>query len=110
MCSSDLFRPRYGEMASLTVSIPLQINQRNKQDRLVTEARLKADAAALRAEDARRELVEEYRSAIADYEGANAELARINKDAIPALEKASKTGFLDVRKAAAEALKKVQEK
>ena len=83
-------RPRYGEMASLTVSIPLQINQRNKQDRLVTEARLKADAAALRAEDARRELVEEYRSAIADYEGANAELARINKDAIPALEGAFK--------------------
>ena len=84
------FRPRYGEMASLTVSIPLQINQRNKQDRLVAEARLKADAAALRAEDARRELAEEYRSAIADYDGANAELTRLNKDAIPALEGAFK--------------------
>lgn len=84
------FRPRYGEMASLTVSIPLEINQRNNQDRLVAEARLKADAAALRAEDMRRELTEEYRSAIADYNGANAELERLNKDAIPALEGAFK--------------------
>lgn len=84
------FRPSYGEMATVTVSIPLQINQRNKQDRLVLEAQDRASAAALRAEDARRELAGEYRSAIADYEGANAELARIDKDAIPALEGAFK--------------------
>lgn len=81
-------RPKYGEMVSATVSIPLQLNRRNREDRLVAEARLRADAAALRAEDARRELAAEYRSAIADYEGANAELARIAKDAIPALESA----------------------
>lgn len=79
-------RPKYGEMVTATVSIPLQLNRRNKQDRLIAEARLKADAAALRVEDARRELAEEYRSAVADYEGANAELVRLDKDAIPALE------------------------
>lgn len=84
------FRPRYGEMATLTVSIPLQLNQRNKQDRLVAEARARADAAALRAEDMRREMAEVYRSAVADYEGANAELARLDKEAIPALEGAFK--------------------
>ena len=84
------FRPRYGEMATLTVSIPLQINQRNRQDRLVAEARSRADAAALRAEDMRRELAEEYRSAVADYEGSTAEIERLNKDAIPALEGAFK--------------------
>jgi cobalt-zinc-cadmium efflux system outer membrane protein len=83
-------RPNYGEMATATVSIPLQINRRNRQDRLVAESRARADAAALRAEDARRELAEEYRSAVADYEGANAELARIDKEAIPALEGAFK--------------------
>ncbi|MES2119733.1 MAG: TolC family protein [Pseudomonadota bacterium] len=83
-------RPKYGEMVTATVSIPLQINRRNKQDRLVAEARLRADAAALRAEDARRALSEKYRSAVADYEGANAELARLDKDAIPALEGAFK--------------------
>lgn len=81
-------RPRYGEMVSATISIPLQINRRNRQDRLVGEARARADAAFLRAEDARRELAQEYRSAVADYEGAAAELARIDKEAIPALESA----------------------
>ena len=84
-------RPKYGEMISAGVSIPLQINRRNNQDRLVAEAQARADAAALRAEDARRELAEEYRSAIADYEGANAELEHLNKGAIPALEGAFKT-------------------
>lgn len=84
-------RPKYGEMLSAGVSIPLQINRRNSQDRLVAEAQARADAAALRAEDMRRELTEEYRSALADYEGANAELEHINKEAIPALEGAFKT-------------------
>ena len=84
------FRPRYGEMATVTVSIPLQLNQRNRQDRLVAEAQARAGAAALRAEDARRELAEEYRSAVADYQGATEELARLDKDALPALEGAFK--------------------
>ena len=84
------FRPSYGEMATASVSIPLQLNRRNRQDRLVAEAQGRASAAALRAEDARRELAEEYRSAVADYEGADAELGRLNKDAIPALEGAFK--------------------
>ena len=83
-------RPRYGEMATVTVSIPLQLNQRNRQDRLIAEAQARAGAAALRAEDARRELAEEYRSAVADYQGATEELARLDKDAIPALEGAFK--------------------
>jgi cobalt-zinc-cadmium efflux system outer membrane protein len=83
-------RPSYGEMVTATVSIPLQLNRRNRQDRLVGEARARADAAALRAEDTRRELAEEYRNAVADYEGAQTELARISRDAIPALEGAFK--------------------
>lgn len=83
-------RPKYGEMATATVSIPLQLNRRNNQDRLVAEARARADAANLRAEDARRELAETYRSALADYDGANAQLERLDKDAIPALEDAFK--------------------
>jgi outer membrane protein TolC len=83
-------RPKYGEMVSAGVSIPLQLNRRNRQDRLVSAAQLRADAAALRAEDARRELASEYRSAVADYEGATAEIARIDRDAVPSLEAAFK--------------------
>ena len=83
-------RPTYGEMVTATVSIPLQINRRNRQDRLVAEARARADAAALRAEDTRRELADQYRSALVDYDGANAELKHIDGEAIPALESAFK--------------------
>lgn len=81
-------RPSYGQMVSAGVSIPLQLNRRNRQDRLIAEASARADAARLRAEDKRRELERDYATALADYEGAGAELASINKDAIPSLEAA----------------------
>jgi outer membrane protein, heavy metal efflux system len=85
------FRPNFGQMATGTISIPLQTNRRNKQDRLIAAAQARADAASLRLEDARRDLEEQYRAARADYDGANAELERIDRDAIPALEAAFKT-------------------
>ena len=81
-------RPSYGQMVSAGVSIPLQLNRRGKQDRLIAEASARADAARLRAEDKRRELERDYATALADYEGAGAELERINKEAIPSLEAA----------------------
>lgn len=84
-------RPKHGEMVSGTVSIPLQLNRRNRQDRLVAEAELRASAAALRVEDARRELILDYNAALAEYRGAEAVLARINNDAVPALEAAFKS-------------------
>lgn len=82
------FRPRYGEMVSAGVSIPLQINRKQRQDRLVGEAQARADAARLRTEDARRQLERDYRAAVGDYEGANAEIQRIEREAMPALEAA----------------------
>lgn len=83
-------RPEFGHMLSAQVSIPLQLNRRSRQDPLVAEASERADAARLRAEDKRRELESDYAAAIADYEGAGAELARINREAIPSLEAAFK--------------------
>lgn len=81
-------RPEFGHMVSAQVSIPLQLNRRNRQDRLIAEASARADAARLRAEDKRRELERDYSAAVADYEGAEAELTRINREAIPSLEAA----------------------
>ena len=81
-------RPSYGQMVSAGVSIPLQLNRRNRQDRLVGEAQARAAAASFRAEDKRRELERDYAAALADFEGADAELARINQGAIPQLEAA----------------------
>ena len=81
-------RPSYGQMVTAQVSIPLQLNRRNRQDRIVAAAEARADAARLRTEDTRRELETHYATAMVDYEGASAELSRINKDAIPSLEAA----------------------
>lgn len=83
-------RPRYGEMVTGTVSIPLQVNRSNRQDRLVSAAQDRADAANLRLQDAARELQSNYLGAVADYRGADAEIARIDKEAVPALESAFK--------------------
>lgn len=83
-------RPEYGQMLSAQVSIPLQINRRNRQDRLVAAAQARGDAAGLRLEDKRRDLERQYAVAAADYQGAEAELARIDREAIPSLEGAFK--------------------
>lgn len=80
------FRPSYGEMASLQVSIPLQINRRNLQDRKVTEAEARATAALLRAEDTKRDLAGQYAQALADYHGADARMMEISGHAIPSLD------------------------
>ena len=84
-------RPAYGQMLSAQVSIPLQLNRSNRQDRLVAEAQARADAASLRLEDTRRDLERQYAVAAADYSGAEAELTRIDREAIPSLEGAFKT-------------------
>jgi cobalt-zinc-cadmium efflux system outer membrane protein len=83
-------RPNYGQMLSAQVSIPLKLSRRNREDRLVAEARARADAAALRLEDMRRDLKRRHAVAEADYQGAEAELERIERDAIPSLESAFK--------------------
>ena len=84
------FRPRFADMVSAQVSIPLPINRKNLQDRKVAEAQARADAAALRAEDMRRDLEEQYQTALADYRGADAQLASLTKTALPSLEAAFK--------------------
>lgn len=81
-------RPKFGHMVSAQVSVPLQLNRRNRQDRLIAEAQARAQAASLRLEDTRRDLLRRYDVAAADHRGAEAELVQINRDAIPSLESA----------------------
>jgi outer membrane protein TolC len=79
-------RPKYGQMVGASVSIPLQINRRNLQDRKISEAQSRSEAARLRAMDTRRELDAEYQQALADYRSADAQAAQIRDHAIPSLE------------------------
>ena len=83
-------RPSYGEMVGAQVSIPLQINRSNLQGRQIAEAEARANGAALRAEDMRRDLDGQYRQAVADYRAADAGLQEIGGRAIPSLEAAFK--------------------
>ena len=85
------FRPSFGNLFSAQVSIPLQINQGHLQDRKIAEAQARASAAAERTEDTRRDLEEQYQIALADYQGADAQLGVLTKTAIPSLEAAFKT-------------------
>lgn len=80
------FRPNFGDMVSATVSIPLQINRNRLQNRRIAEATARADAARLRAEDTRRDLIGAYAKALADYQSAQAQLDLLRDQAIPSLE------------------------
>lgn len=80
------YRPRYGDLVTATVSIPLQINKNRLQNRRIDEASARADAARLRAQDAQRELSGSYGAALADYESAEAQLSIITGQVIPSLE------------------------
>lgn len=86
------FRPRFGEMVSAQVSMPLQINRGNLQDRRIAEAQAQTNAARLRAEDTLRDLRSQYDQALADYRRADARISELRKGAIPSLEAAFKAG------------------
>lgn len=85
------FRPSFGNLVTAQVSIPLQLNQKELQDRKIAEAQERVSAAALRAEDERRDLESQYRTALADYRAADAQLVSLRTGAIPSLEAAFKT-------------------
>ena len=80
------WRPEFGDLASVQVTIPLQISRHQLQDRRIAEAEARADAARLRAEDVRRELGGAYGAALADYRSADAQLTILRDQAIPSLE------------------------
>jgi cobalt-zinc-cadmium efflux system outer membrane protein len=80
------WRPEFGDLASVQVTIPLQINRRQLQDRRIAEAEARADAAHLRAQDVRRELGGAYGAALADYQSSDAQLTILRDQAIPSLE------------------------
>lgn len=80
------WRPDFGDMVTVGVTIPLQINRSRLQDRRIAEASARADAARLRAEDARRDLNGALGTALADYNGADAQLSILINQSVPSLE------------------------
>ena len=80
------FRPSFGDMLSAQVSVPLQLNHRNLQDRRTAEAQARADAARLRTEDIFRELGGSLAAALADHRSAQEQITVLREQAIPALD------------------------
>lgn len=80
------FRPEFGDLVSVQVTIPLQINRRRVQNPRIAGAQARADAARFRVQDVNRELSAAHGAALADYRGAQAQLDIITNQAIPALE------------------------
>jgi len=80
------WRPNFGDLVTAQIGIPLQLNRSRIQDRRIAEASDRANAARLRAEDARRELGGAFGSAFADYNSADAQLSILTSKAVPSLE------------------------
>lgn len=75
--------PGYSDMLFFGVSIPLQWDQKNRQDREVSAALAMADESAARYEDAMRSREAEVRSWLNDWQSGKERVARYRDSLIP---------------------------
>ena len=73
----------YSNMISIGVSIPLQWDQRNRQDREVAAKLAIADQAEAQREEALRAHISEVRAQIQDWENGRERLARYGRELLP---------------------------
>lgn len=75
--------PSFSNMASIGVSVPLQWDQGNRQDRELAAKLAMADEAKARLEEALRARVGEVRAQIEEWENARERRARYERELIP---------------------------
>ncbi len=75
--------PAYSNMVSLNVSIPWQLDQRNRQDREIAAKLAVAEQMRAQREEAAREHVAETRSWLQEWQGNRDRLARYDSALIP---------------------------
>lgn len=75
--------PQYSNMASIGVSIPLQWDQANRQDRDVAAKFAQAEQIRAQREEAMRAAIAEVRSMIADWDSARERQARLEQELVP---------------------------
>jgi outer membrane protein TolC len=73
----------YSNMVSVGVSIPLQWDQKNRQNRELTAKLALADQAKARREEALRAHINEVRTMIAEWENGHERLARYDREIVP---------------------------
>lgn len=75
--------PAYSNMVSVGVSIPLQWDQKNRQNRELASKLALADQAKARREEALRAHINEVRTMIAEWENGQERLARYDRELVP---------------------------
>jgi outer membrane protein TolC len=75
--------PAYSNMVSVGVSIPLQWDQKNRQNRELASKLALADQAKARREEALRAHINEVRTMVAEWENGRERLARYDREIIP---------------------------
>ncbi len=74
---------QYSNMASIGVSVPLQWDQANRQDREVAAKLAQAEQISAQREEAMRAAVAEVSSMISDWDSARERLARLENELVP---------------------------
>ncbi len=81
--SYSLRGPRYSNMASFGVSVPLQWDQANRQDREVAAKLAQADQVRAQREEALRTAVAELRTMITEWQSARERQTRLEHELVP---------------------------
>ncbi len=87
----------FSNMVSVGVSIPLQWDQRNRQDRELASKLAMADQAKAEREEALRAHIGEVRAMVAEWENGRERLTRYEKQLIPLAKERTKASFAAYR-------------
>ena len=75
--------PQYSNMASIGFSIPLQLDQANRQDRDVAAKLAQAEQIRAQREEAMRAAIAEVRTMIAEWDNARERQTRLERELVP---------------------------
>lgn len=89
--------PAYSNMISIGVSIPLQWDQRNRQDRELASKLAMADQARAEREEALRARIGEVRAMVVEWENGRERLARYERQIIPLARERTRASFAAYR-------------
>ena len=87
----------FSNMVSVGVSIPLQWDQRNRQDRELASKLAMADQAKAEREEALRAHIGEVRAMVAEWENGRERLTRYERQLIPLAKERTKASFAAYR-------------
>ncbi len=89
--------PAYSNMVSFGVSIPLQLDQKNRQDREVSAKQAQVSEAQARFDDMLRSHEAEVRGLLNDWQNGKERVARFNSQLVPTAQQRSQAALTSYR-------------